>query len=479
MSNVQPDKLSPNPSAAFKGPSTPQPGSWRRIVDGSLWFLPLLLWLLRTYLPDPVLGTTLALGLTGCACSYLIMTKLPWPPASKLALLAGGSAAIAALPAIDPVRLYPLLASATFLGLFASAKRTGDNILYRFGAAFIGKALPPKQMRALASAVDIWLVVLAVNTIILAVLVVGFSFETWLMYAQVYSYGLLALAMAATVIKVALASPVAGEGTSFGHRLKAVTLQAFGFLLFGIMGLTGMVLLMLLSPLRYFAPETLEAIAQRFVHFGFSSAVSYWQAIGLMAMKVFHQERGQKGRLLIANHLSMVDVLSIISLMPRCYTFANAKYLRYAHLRTLIMRAGYIPVDPGRLDSRVAALEAARQLLKDGKKLVIFPEGTRSLDGSLGQWNRGVFQIAIEENIPITPVFFTTDGPLLNPKSWFYFAAKPVRMHIHFMPAVAMAPFQDGALSLRKRSAALAEHCRQQYLDWSRADFCLTWNKRS
>lgn len=477
MSNARPDELNLSSHGAVAAPK-PLAGTWRRGLDASLWFLPLAMGLIRSFVADESLAAALSVGLAAIACSYLILTKMPWPLMARLALIAGGAGAIAALPAIDPVRLYPFLASATFLGLFAQAKLSGDNILYRFGAAFIGKVLPEKQMRALAAAVDIWLIALTVNTIILAVLLVHFSFETWLWYAQVYSYGLLGLAMVVTIIKVALASPSAGAKASFGHRLKAVILQAFGFLLFGIMGLTGMVLLTLLSPLRFFAPSTLEHIAQRFVHFGFSSAISYWQAIGLMKLTVHDKECGEGARLLIANHLSMADVLTIITLLPRCYTFANAKYLRYAHLRALIMNAGYIPVDPSRLDSRVAALEAARKLLKEGKKLVIFPEGTRSVDGSLGHWNRGVFQIAIEEGIPITPVFFSTDGPLLNPKSWFYFPPKPIHMAVHFMPEVASADFRLESKSLRQQSAALAEHCRQQYLGWSRADFCLAWNKQ-
>lgn len=473
MSNAQPRPLSSPEVAKAK-----RRRRWQVLVDGGLWLMPLLLWLVREGVQDPALAAGLSVALAAGACGYVILAKLPWSFAAKLALIAGGVGVIAATPAIDPVRLYPFLASATFLGLFIAAKRSGDNILYRFGAAFIGKALPARQMRALQAALDIWLIALSVNTLILAVLLVRFSFTTWLWYAQVYSYGLLAIAMAITVIKVALASPVAGDGTSFSHRVKAVSLQALGFLLFGLMGLSGMVVLTLLSPLRLIAPKTLEVIAQKLVHFGFSFAVGYWQAIGLMTLSVHHKERGEGARLLIANHLSMADVLTIISLLPRCYTFANAKYLRYAHLRALIMGAGYIPVDPSRLDSRVAALAAARQLLKEGKKLVIFPEGTRSLDGSLGQWNRGVFQIAIEEGIPITPVFFTTDGPLLTKSSWFYFAPQPVKMQVHFMPAVVTAGFGGGEQSLRKRSAALAEHCRQQYLAWSRADFCLAWNRR-
>lgn len=476
MPNVQPDDIATPPPAHASSASAAAP--LRRIIDGSLWFLPVALWLLRESGGDPLWIQRASVGLALAACSYLVIAKLRWPLVAKLALLAVGAGAIAATPAIDPLRLYPFLASATFLGLFISARLNGDNILYSLSASFIGKVLPPSQMRALQGSLDVWIAALVINTAVLGVLLVRYSFATWVLYAQVYSYVLLAAAMVITVLKVALASPVTAGGTTLWQRLWAVTSQALGFALFGILGLLGMVLLALLRPIGLFAPQTLEKIAQKFVHFGFSFAVTYWQAIGLMDLKVFHPERGHQGSLLIANHLSMADVLTIISLQPRCYTFANAKYLRYAHLRSLITYAGYIPVDPMRLDSRVAALEQARQLLRAGKKLVIFPEGTRSLDGSLGKWQRGIFQLALEEGIDITPVFFTTDKPLLNPKSWFYFAAKPIQMHIHFMPPIAVAPFARAEGSLRQRSSLLAQHCREQFLAWGRTDWCLPWNKR-
>jgi len=66
--------------------------------------------------------------------------------------------------------------------------------------------------------------------------------------------------------------------------------------------------------------------------------------------------------------------------------------------------AGYIPIN--RTD-RPAAIESLRQAagaVRRGVSVMIFPEGTRSLDGTLKPFKKGGFVMAIEAGVPIVPV---------------------------------------------------------------------------
>ena len=64
-------------------------------------------------------------------------------------------------------------------------------------------------------------------------------------------------------------------------------------------------------------------------------------------------------------------------------------------------RSGHVFVDSNSIQSIKETIETARDRLKDGMSLVIFPEGTRTADGSLGEFKRGAFLLAGEFKLPI------------------------------------------------------------------------------
>jgi 1-acyl-sn-glycerol-3-phosphate acyltransferase len=82
-------------------------------------------------------------------------------------------------------------------------------------------------------------------------------------------------------------------------------------------------------------------------------------------------------------------------------------------------------------DSREAikTIKEASELLKMGFNLVIFPEGTRSLNGEIGRFKRGAFQIAWDLGLPVIPL--SLDGCYeVLPKGKPFVHRHPVHMHI-------------------------------------------------
>ncbi len=107
--------------------------------------------------------------------------------------------------------------------------------------------------------------------------------------------------------------------------------------------------------------------------------------------------------ILAPNHRAHVDppLLSLISPRPLCF-MAKDELFRVPVFGTFIRAMGAFPVKRGTADR--TALKRAIDLLKSRRVVVIFPEGTRSEDGTLKTAEKGFALIAKQTGAPIVPV---------------------------------------------------------------------------
>jgi 1-acyl-sn-glycerol-3-phosphate acyltransferase len=135
--------------------------------------------------------------------------------------------------------------------------------------------------------------------------------------------------------------------------------------------------------------------------------------IPIWKIKIEGREKALRGTtyVIIANHQSILDILLINCLRYRFKWISKIENTSVPVLGWYLRMAGYITVDRGNEESKVEMLEKSYQLLKRGISIMIFPEGTRSSDRSIGFYKRGAFQLAIQAGIPILPVLIdgTTD----------------------------------------------------------------------
>ena len=99
---------------------------------------------------------------------------------------------------------------------------------------------------------------------------------------------------------------------------------------------------------------------------------------------------------IIANHQSILDILLINCLRYRFKWISKIENIRLPVLGWYLRMAGYITVNRGNEESKAEMLEKSDQCLRSGISIMIFPEGTRSLDGEIGFFKRGAFQLAIQ-----------------------------------------------------------------------------------
>lgn len=141
-------------------------------------------------------------------------------------------------------------------------------------------------------------------------------------------------------------------------------------------------------------------------------------------------------RLFVANHRSMADVF-LVSLLPWEMKFLSKESVFRIPLLGWQMRtAGDISISRGDKDSAREALEQIRQRLLQGSSVIVFPEGTRSSDGSLAPFREGAFRLAIELDVDIVPLAIRGTESAL-PKHSLVFA--PTTATVTVLPAISTA----------------------------------------
>lgn len=113
------------------------------------------------------------------------------------------------------------------------------------------------------------------------------------------------------------------------------------------------------------------------------------------------------GVILVANHRAMMDpiVIGCCIHFRRTYFMAKEELFRFKPFAFIIRSLGAFPVRRGKIDR--AALSTAESILKEGKLLLIFGEGTRNRDLSkiLGELHSGFVYLATKTDAPIVPVY--------------------------------------------------------------------------
>lgn len=436
-----------------------------------LLFFPIILWISsQTAFSKPI-----QLVFSIFAIGYFILSP------SKISLKVKVAAVVFLLslalwvPGFHGERIYPFLNSLIFLMVFVGAYRKKDNLLSSFAKPFLKRPLDLVEKKALQQSLIIWILGLSLNTAILFIYLFRFSLDSWVKYSHIYSYILLFSLFITTSIYIVFRR--FSILSSFIFRVKEVLFQSTGLLLFGLCSIL-LVLFIPLLKLYYFGnEEKFKNTCQFLVHTAFKYSLKYCEWIRLIDLKIYNSIDCQQAKLIVANHLSMMDILSILYLFPNCYTFVHSKYLKYPYLKSIIKSCGYIPIDPTNIQSRISAFEQAKALLKKGKKLAIFPEGTRSLDGTLGTFQKGIFRLAIEDSIDIKPLFFTLSKPFFNKNGMFHFNKIPISFHIHILPKIEVKCFQNNTFSVNKNTTELHKFCIKLYQDFSKSSKCLSWNK--
>jgi len=176
--------------------------------------------------------------------------------------------------------------------------------------------------------------------------------------------------------------------------------------------------------LAFFIPMTclLALSAILFTLFDRSGRIYYaharaWGRIGIWMAGVKLEVSGQekvpldKPVIFMSNHQGNFDILSLFVAIPRQFDWiAKEELFAIPVFGHSMRRAGYIPLDRSDGRSAMKSIEAAAEMIKGGRSVVIFPEGTRTTDGNLLPFKRGGFLLAARAGVPIVPLTISGSG---------------------------------------------------------------------
>ena len=143
-----------------------------------------------------------------------------------------------------------------------------------------------------------------------------------------------------------------------------------------------------------------------------------------------------------SNHTSALDILALFCVLPDNFRWIAKKELFAIPLfGPAMLRAGYIPIDRSDRRAAIRSLINASKRIAEGASVVIFPEGTRSKDGSLLPFKSGGMGLALKAEVPVVPVAITGARKALPPKKLLL---TPGPVTVHLGKPIPTSGFQRG-----------------------------------
>lgn len=126
----------------------------------------------------------------------------------------------------------------------------------------------------------------------------------------------------------------------------------------------------------------------------------------------------------VSNHCSQTDTF-LLSHLPWEMKWLGKSSLFWVPIMGWAMwLSGDVPVRRGERGSARSAMARCRRYLEGGTPVMIFPEGTRSLDGELGPFKDGAFQLAIEAGADILPLAVAGTAAAMPKHDWRFGQAR-------------------------------------------------------
>ncbi|WP_229784130.1 lysophospholipid acyltransferase family protein [Pilimelia anulata] len=149
--------------------------------------------------------------------------------------------------------------------------------------------------------------------------------------------------------------------------------------------------------------------------------VGRWARAVLRALGVRLTVRGRAPRgaaLLVANHVSWLDVVALLAVVPAARLIAKREVRDWPLLGWLAVRGGTLFLDRSRPRLLPGVVAAVADRLRSGAPVACFPEGTTWCGPVGGRFRPALFQAALDAGVPVLPVrvrYAAADGPTREP----------------------------------------------------------------
>jgi 1-acyl-sn-glycerol-3-phosphate acyltransferase len=207
-------------------------------------------------------------------------------------------------------------------------------------------------------------------------------------------------------------------------------------------------------------PAGFDRRAQRWIARGYRAFMAYAEGLGLTEVRFEGIERLREPgpRVVVPNHPTLLDTPLLGQCMPQADCIANPDWADHPLLRGAIAAANYVRNDAG-----AEAIDEGVRRLREGRSLLIFPEGTRTPRGvPLGPLRRGAAHIALRAGAPLQPVVIQcAPRTLMKGQRWHDVPDRPFVLSVRVLPPLVPKDVLEGgesaSVAARKVTAALRE----------------------
>jgi len=157
--------------------------------------------------------------------------------------------------------------------------------------------------------------------------------------------------------------------------------------------------------------------------------------------------------LICANHQSLFDIALLDGFLPLQFRFVVKKELFSLPILGLCLILEHqVKLDRKNRRKGIESIRKASELIKTGRSVAVFPEGTRSPDGTVKPFRKGSLLIATDSRIPVLPVTISGSYGIMSKGSF--------RLHSGTVKVIVHPPIETEGLS-REEHKTLSEKVRQ------------------
>ena len=239
----------------------------------------------------------------------------------------------------------------------------------------------------------------------------------------------------------------------WGEKLRFCWRHGLGFLGYGLLALLvvgrcGLVALAVRDRARQ------KVLAQRAIHRGVRRWARFTRRIGLHRVDFPEAAalRAMRGTIFAPNHVSLIDATHFLSRLPGVTCLMKSSILSNPFMGFSTALAGYLPND-----HNTEFIRRGRDALRAGENLLIFPEGTRTVQPPVNRFKKGFALVATLAEAPVQTVFIEMPVPYMG-KHWPIWRAVPTPVTVTIRLGKLFAP-QPGRTA-RALAAELEEYFR-------------------
>ena len=133
---------------------------------------------------------------------------------------------------------------------------------------------------------------------------------------------------------------------------------------------------------------------------------------------------------MVSNHQSLLDILVLYRLFVHFKWVSKAENFRIPFVGWNMTLNRYIRIERGSARGNLGMMRSAEATLREGSSVMIFPEGTRSATGALGEFKPGAFELSVRTGRPLLPIVIQGTAAALPKRGFILRGKHSVRVRV-------------------------------------------------